>query len=400
MRVLVVHNFYQQPGGEDTVFSAETELLRQHGHEVIEYTESNDSLNSMNTLAAAVNTIWSPSSKRKMIDIIDSVKPHVAHFHNTFMLISPSAYYACKEKNVPVIQSLHNPRLLCPAASLYRDGHVCEDCLGITPPWPGVVHGCYRNSRAQTAIVSTMLTLHRLLKTWDRVIDTFIVFTEFYRKKFIQGGLHSEKIALKPHFIDPDPGCRNGEKGDYALYIGRLQKEKGIQTLLNAWRNSANIPLKIRGDGNLLGEVNNYISQNGLKSVEIVKRLEKEQLNELIKNARFLVWPSEGYYETFGLVAIEAFACGVPVIASRTGTLAENVSDGHTGLHFTPGDAEDLSAKINWAWNNPDKMAQMGRAARKEYESRYTAEKNYKMLIDIYERALTKKSSDDKGSRA
>lgn len=400
MRVLVAHNFYQQHGGEDTVFSAETELLRRYGHEVYEYTESNDRINSMSTLAVAVNTIWSLSSKRKIIDIIDRVKPDVVHFHNTFLLISPSAYYACKEKNVPVIQSLHNPRLLCPSANLYRDGKVCEDCVGKTLSWPGVLHGCYRNSRAQTALVSTMLTLHRILKTWDRMIDTYIVFTEFYRKKFIDGGIHSDKITIKPHFVDPDPGWRNGEKGDYALYIGRLDKEKGVQTLLKAWRNTADVPLKIRGDGNLLSEVSDYISRNRLKSVEIVKRLDKEQLNKLIKKARFLVWPSEGYYETFGLVAIEAFACGVPVIASRTGTLAENVRDGHTGLHFTPGDAEDLSAKINWAWNNPSKMARMGRNARKDYETHYTAERNYNILLDLYERAISNKSSINKGHLA
>ena len=392
MRVLIVHNYYKQQGGEDTVFSTESALLRRYGHEVFEYTESNDSISSMNPLTAAANTIWSHRSKRKMIDILDKVKPDVVHFHNTFLLLSPSVYYACKEKNIPVIQSLHNPRLLCPAANLYRDGKVCEDCLGKTPPWPGVIHGCYRNSRAQTAVVSTMLTLHRMLKTWDRVIDTFIVFTEFYRNKFIQGGLQPEKIALKPHFVDPDPGCRNGEKGDFALYIGRLDKEKGIQTLLKAWRNVNGVPLKIRGDGNLLGEVSDYISRNGIKTVEFVDRLERAELSELIKKARFLVWPSEGYYETFGLVAIEAFACGVPVIASRTGTLAENVTDRNTGLHFTPGDAEDLSAKISWAWNNPDEMVRMGRTARKEFETRYTAEKNYKMLLDIYERAISNKS--------
>ena len=391
MRVLVAHNYYQQPGGEDTVFAAETELLRRYGHEVIEYTERNDSIKSMNIGAVALNTLWSLSSKKKIIEILDRTKPDVAHFHNTFLLISPSAYYACKERNVPVIQSLHNPRLLCPAGNFYRDGRVCEDCVGKTPPWPGVVHGCYRHSRSQTAIVATMLTLHRILGTWDRVIDTFIVFTEFYRKKFIEGGLPSEKIALKPHFVDPDPGCRNGRKGEYALYIGRLDREKGVNTLIEAWRHNNNVPLKIRGDGNLLGQVAEYINRNNLKSVEIVGRLKRAELNELIKNARFLVWPSEGYYETFGLVAIESFACGVPVIASRAGALAENVTDGYTGLHFTPGDTDDLSAKVNWAWNHPEEMALMGKAARREYETNYSSEKNYRILLGIYEKAISEK---------
>jgi glycosyltransferase involved in cell wall biosynthesis len=393
MRILVAHNYYQQPGGEDVVFAAETELLRRHGHEVIEYTVSNDSIYSMNTGAAALNALWSCSTKKKIIELIDRAGPDIAHFHNTFLLISPSAYYACRERNVPVVQSLHNPRLLCPAGSFYRDGGVCEDCMGKTPPWPGVLHGCYRGSRSQTALVAAMLTMHRMLKTWDRVIDTFIVFTEFYKRKFIEGGLPAEKIALKPHFVDPDPGCRNGQKGEYALYIGRLDRVKGISTMLRAWRRNKNIPLKIRGDGRLLGEVADYINQHRLRSVEIVGRLDRNDLNELIKNARFLVWPSEGYYETFGLVAIEAFACGVPVIASRTGTLAENVTDGHTGLHFTPGNAEDLSAKVNWAWSHPEEMSRMGRTARREYETNYSSEKNYRMLLGIYQKAINAKKS-------
>ena len=392
MRILVVHNYYQQPGGEDTVFTAETELLRRYGHEVVEYTESNDSINSMNIGTVALNTLWSFKSKKRISEIIDKSKPDVAHFHNTFMLISPSVYYACKERNVPVIQSLHNPRLLCPAGNFYRDGRVCEDCVGKTPPWPGVLHGCYRSSRSLTALVATMLTMHRMLRTWERVVDTFIVFTEFYKKKFIEGGLPADKIALKPHFVDPDPGCRNGQKGEYALYIGRLDRVKGVNTLLEAWRHNNNVPLKIRGDGNLLGEVADYINRNNLKSVEIVRRLKRAELNELIKNARFLVWPSEGYYETFGLVAIESFACGVPVIASRAGALAENVSDGYTGLHFIPGDSEDLSAKVIWAWSHPEEMALMGRAARREYETNYSSEKNYRILIGIYEKAISEKN--------
>ena len=162
--------------------------------------------------------------------------------------------------------------------------------------------------------------------------------------------------------------------------------------MLEAWRHNNNVPLKIRGDGNLLGEVADYINRNNLKSVEIVRRLKRAELNELIKNARFLVWPSEGYYETFGLVAIESFACGVPVIASRAGALAENVSDGYTGLHFIPGDSEDLSAKVIWAWSHPEEMALMGRAARREYETNYSSEKNYRILIGIYEKAISEKN--------
>lgn len=390
MKIFVAHNYYQQPGGEDTVFAAETELLRRNGHEVIVYTESNERIKTMNIISKTWNTLWSSDTKQNIIGVLKRHRPEVAHFHNTFPLISPSAYYACKEADVPVIQSLHNPRLICPAARLYRDGKVCEDCIGKTPPWPGIIHGCYHTSVAHTSIVASMLTLHRLLKTWERVVDKYIVFTEFYRNKFIQGGIPSEKIVLKPHFVDPDPGCKKSENGEYALFIGRLDEEKGVRTMLKAWQQLSDIPLKIRGDGRLLEEVKDYKRKHSLESIEIVQRLNKGELYELIKESKFLVWPSEGYYETFGMVAAEAYACGVPVIASKTGILSENVEDGYTGLHFMPGDAEDLCAKVRWAWNNPESVSRMGKAARRVYENKYTPEINYKMLINIYEDTIEK----------
>jgi len=393
MKILTVHNYYQQPGGEDEVFEAETELLREKGHEIIHYIDSNKRIEKMSRVSTAVNTLWSKNAKGKMTKLLKSAKPDIVHFHNTFLLTSPSAYYACNEAQVPVVQSLHNPRLLCPSANLYRDGSVCEDCVGKTIPLPGVMHGCYRNSRTQTAVVAAMLTLHRWLKTWRDKVDAYIVFTEFYKNKFIEGGLPSEKIFLKPHFISPDPHCRGGGPGEYALFIGRLDREKGIPTLLEAWQDVGEVPLKIRGDGDLLEFVEDTIGKNSLHSIDIVGRLSSEELFNLIKNARFLVWPSEGYYETFGLVAIEAFACGVPVIASRIGTLAENVKDGYTGLHFNPGDAKDLCSKVKWAWDNPEKMMEMGKNARNEYESKYTPEKNYQMLLEIYERTIEEAKS-------
>ena len=393
MKILAVHNYYQQPGGEDEVFEAETKLLREQGHEVVHYIDSNSRIDNMNYVSTAINTLWSSDTKGKIAEMIDATKPDIAHFHNTFLLTSPSAYYACKEAQVPVVQSLHNPRLLCPSANLYRNGSVCEDCVGKTFPMPGVVHGCYRNSRSQTAVVAAMLTLHRWLKTWQDKVDKYIVFTEFYKNKFIEGGLPSKKIALKPHFISPDPECRKTGPGEYALFIGRLDKEKGIKTLMEAWRNLSDVPLKIRGGGDLQGYVEDFKEKNSLGNIEIVGRLSSKELFDLIKNARFLVWPSEGYYETFGLVAIEAYACGVPVIASRIGTLAENVKDGYSGLHFTPGDDKDFSSKVRWAWDNPEKMIEMGKNARNEYELKYTPEKNYRMLLEIYERTIEESKS-------
>jgi glycosyltransferase involved in cell wall biosynthesis len=388
MKVIEIHNHYIQPGGEDEVFEAEMDLLNRMGHEVMTFVRDNYEINKMNPISVAVSSIWSKESNNKLKRLLKKLQPDVAHFHNTFLLISPSSYYACYEKGIPVIQSLHNPRLLCPAATFYRNGSVCEECMRSALSWPGVYHACYHNSRFQTSIVAVMTTIHRWLNTWREMVDIYVVFTDFYRRKFIEGGIPADKIVIKPHFIHPDPGSRENKFGNYAVFIGRLEPAKGVGTLLKAWRKLKEIPLKIRGDGLLLDYVRDFTKKYNLEFIELIARLDKEELYSLLKDACFLVWPSEGYYETFGLVAIEAFACGVPVIASSIGSMAEIIEDGRTGLHFIAGNPDDLANKVEWAWTHPKEMSEMGREARSEYELKYTAEKNYKMLIEIYETAI------------
>lgn len=391
MKIISLHNYYKQPGGEDTAFSSELDLLRSHGYEVLEYIDNNARVDTMHPVSVALQTIWSMHSRKKLKNLLKQVRPQLAHFHNTFPLISPAAYYACSEMGIPVVQSLDNPRLLCPAATFYRDGAICEDCLNKTPPWPGVMNACYHNSRIQTAVIASMLTLHRYLKTWEKKVDIFVVATEFYRNKFIQGGLPAEKIALKPHFVSVDPGVRKSELGNYILFVGRLSPEKGIMTLLKACKNLKDIPVKIRGSGELADDVKKFIKENNLTKVELLGRLSRSELVDLAKGARFSVVPSGGYYETFGIVVIESFAVGVPVIVSNNGVLPGIVSDGQTGLHFTMGDSGDLAEKIACLWNNPKRSEEMGRLARLEYENKYTAERNYDILSGIYSLALQSK---------
>lgn len=399
MKILIVHNYYQNSGGEDVVFQAEAELLRQHGHSIVTYIRNNDEISHYGLFKRAslsVNTVWSKNSRHAVGEIIANEHPDVAHFHNTFPLISPAAYYACKKAGVPVVQTLHNPRFLCPAGTLFRDGHLCEECLGKTVPWPSILHSCYRRSRTQTSVVAGMLWAHRYLGTWQNQVSVFICSTRFYSMKFTEGGLPAEKLMLKPHFVLADPGVRH-TSGDYALFIGRLATEKGIETLLRAWEALKGPALKIRGEGPLMPEVESLKRRRGLE-IDIVPRLGRSDLMNLIKGARFLVWPSVGYYETFGLVAIEAFSCGVPIIASGFGAMAEIVAHGRTGLHFAPGDAEALAAKVKWAWDHPQEMEEMGRRARSEYEAKYTAEQNYEMLMRIYGNAMA--DSRQRGNKA
>jgi len=375
MKVLFAHNYYQQPGGEDVVFAAEVALLREKGHEVIEFTEHNKRIEGIGHLRAAIGAVWSRSSKARMSQLIRHRRPDVAHFHNTFLLISPSAYYACKEAGVPVVQTLHNYRLICPGALLMRNGRVCEDCVGIAMPVPGVVHGCWRGSRSQTALVAAILSVHRWLKTWQQHVDLYIALTEFARRKFVDGGLPADNIVVKPNFICPGPGVRECGAGDYALFVGRLSLEKGLRTLLQTWQHLEGIRLKIVGDGPIMDEVRAVVEREGLEHVEVLGRRPREEVYKFMQEARFLVFPSE-WYEGFPMTIAEAFACGLPVVTSRLGAMAEIVEDGRTGLLFEPGNPEDLAAKVQWAWSHPKEMA------------KYTAERNYEMLMEIYRNAM------------
>lgn len=388
LKILLAHNYYQQPGGEDTAFESEVNLLRDRGHQVVEFIDHNERIRQMSKASAAAQSLWSRDSYQKILDLIEKEKPDIAHFHNTFPLISPSVYYACEKMGVSVIQALDNPRLLCPSANFHRDGRICQECLGKTPPWPSIRYKCYRDSRLETAGVASMLSLHRWMNTWQNKVTAFLVATDFYRHKFIEGGLPAQKIFYKPYFISPDPVIRSSPGlGNYALFIGRLDPEKGIKPMLAAWENLT-IPLKIRGNGQLESYVKEWQSQHPQSPVEIIGRLPREDLSGLIRGARFLVWPSLGFYETFGFVAVESFANGIPVIASNAGVLAEVVTDGHTGLHFKSGDSNDLNSKVAWLWEHPEESARMGINARSEYEQKFTADKNYEMLINIYQQAI------------
>jgi glycosyltransferase involved in cell wall biosynthesis len=386
MRILKVHNYYTSGGGEDTVFLSESALLRSQGHEVFEFLEHNSKIESMNKAIVALNTIWSRPSYLRMKEYLIETRPDVVHFHNTFPMISPSAYYACRDVGIPVVQTLDNQRLMCPASSFYRDGKLCLDCLGKTPPFPGIVHGCYHNSHLHTAVVASLVTFHHWMRTWQTKINAFLCSTNFYRDLFVQAGFPADKIVVMPHFV---PSPQNIDftttTREYALFVGRLDPEKGVRTLIEAWRH-LNIPLRIRGSGKLENELREYVSRYDMNHIEFVERLDDQQLSALIGNARFLIMPSEGYYETFGMVIVEAFSRSVPVIASNIGVVSELVADGQTGLLFNAGDSVDLANKARWLWDHPLEAQNLGQSGNIEYQMRFTAERCYRTLIALYEK--------------
>jgi glycosyltransferase involved in cell wall biosynthesis len=384
MRVLLVHNAYQQRGGEDSVVESEAALLRQRGHDVQVLLRHNDEVNELSRLSLAAQTLWSNKTVAQLNAQMARVRPDVIHVHNTLPLVSPSVFWAATRARVPVVQTLHNFRLLCPQATLLREGRVCEDCIGRLP-WPAVIHRCYRGSGAQTAAVALMLSAHRGMGTWRNKVSRFIALTQFGKAKFVQGGLNPQQIDIKPNFIDwvPTPQWAERQGG---LYIGRLSVEKGIEVLMQAMRDLPQHRLTVIGSGPY---------ENAMQELAGPAFLGAKALPEVLARlgaASYLVLPSV-CYEGFPRTLVEAFACGVPVIASRHGALEELVDDGRTGLLFSPGDATDLVDKIRWADANPLCMQTMGRAARAEYELHYTPERNGQQLEEIYRRAMAESAS-------
>ena len=386
MHILFVHNYYREQGGEDVSFHNEMDLLARHGHQVDKYTRDNHEILEESIgakLQLFRDTSW---SQKTVVDIREKIResrPQIIHVQNFFPLISPSIFSVCRVERIPVVFSVRNYRLMCPNGLFFRDGHPCEDCMGKSFPYPAVLHACYRNSRLQTLAVASMLRKHNSRKTWNTEIDQFIALSKFAAGKLERKGLEQDRIMVKPNFL-PDPGLAD-RREDYAVCIGRLSAEKGVPILLNAWQRLRGIPLKIIGTGPCESQVVREHQNN--PAIEFLGYLPYAEMLSVLRKARLLVCPTE-LYETFCRVVVESYACGVPVAASRTGAVAELVKEGETGLLFNPGDPDDLAAKVVQLWGDSTRMERMGMAARDDYLAKYTPEKNYKQLMEIYQQVL------------
>jgi glycosyltransferase involved in cell wall biosynthesis len=354
---------------------------------------NHDIKNTWDKVATGISTIYSDSAKQQVRSQISQLRPDVVHVHNFFPLLSPSIYDACREYGLSIVQTLHNYRLACPKAMPFRDAKVCVDCFGQKVPWSSVVHGCYRNSRIQSSVIAAMNSWHRLRGTWQEQVDGYIVFTQFQKDKMLQAGLPAEKFYIKPNFVfAPDSRNQNGKDSDYLLFVGRLSEEKGVSVLIDAYvENNLSTPLKIVGDGpcdkKLQQQIKNTCSEN---FIEFLGFQDKPTVLALMQNARFLIFPSI-WYEGFPLTIAEAFACGLPVLVSKLGSMVEIVEDGVTGLHFEAGNPKDMAAKIVWATTHPETMRTMGKNARQVYEAKYAPEANYQQLMAIYQQVINKK---------
>lgn len=385
--ILLVHNRYRESGGEDAVYEAEASLLEANGHRVLRYERHNDELANASRLGMAADAIWNRRVHSEVEKLLERERPNIVHVHNIQAVISPAVHHAAHRSGAAVVQTLHNFRLLCPGGLFLRDGAPCEACLGAAVPWRAVAHACYRNDRAASAVVAGVLVAHRALGTWHRQVDALVALSEFARDRFVAGGLPADRLHVKGGFVDPDPGV-GSHAGDEWLYVGRLSPEKGIGMLLEAWRRLERpARLAIAGDGPMAPAVRAAAAAD--PHIEWLGALPREQVLERMKAARALVLPSV-CYENFPTVLAEAYATGLPVVASDIGSLRELVEEGVTGRRFEAGDAGALAAVVQ-ALDGGPVLAELGRRARTAWLERYTAAAAYARLLEIYRSALSRR---------
>ena len=386
MKILAVHNRYRYRGGEDFAFEAECALLESHGHQVIRYLEDNARIASMSTARLLQATLWNRQAYRDLRKLIARERPSIVHLHNTFPLLSAAAPAAAGAAGVPIVETLHNFRPVCLNGLLLRDGAPCEKCVGRRWAWPGAWHACYRESRAASLWAALSLGARRLSGAWHHGVEAYIVVSRFARTVFRRAGLPESKLMLKPNFVHPDPGPGDG-RGGYVLYLGRLSQEKGVLLLVEAWvRLRSRTKLLMAGDGPLAGRLRETASGH---AIELLGARPREEVFRLLQDALLLAAPSL-CYEGCPLAVLEAFAAGTPVVASNRGGLAELVNPGETGWLAPAGDAEALAAVLDAALTDPGLRSEMRRRARRHYEQNYTAETNYRRLMEIYRRAVAR----------
>lgn len=385
MKILNIHTKYLHRGGEDEVQEAEEHLLRSKGHEIRSLIYDNAGIRGFGVALTGLSSPWSQTAYRGVAEEIASCRPDIVNIHNFFPLATPAVHYAAARAGVPVVQTLHNFRALCPNGMLFRDGSPCEKCIGRTVPWPGIVHACYRESYPASAAVAAMISVQNLRKTWDKQVTLFFAPTEFARQKFIQGGFPQDRLIVKPNFVPSELGPGPGD-GDFVLYAGRLSKEKGIPVLLNAWHKAKpRGRLLVAGDGPLAPVVEEYSRRDN--SIEYLGRLTLAETYRYMGHARAVAFPSL-WYEGMPRVIIESFSRGTPVIANRCGSMAEMIRHQETGWLVESGDCVGLADVLSSVFTDQFASARIRSAARAEFERNYTADRQYELLMDAYQQAI------------
>ena len=381
-RILMIHNRYRIVGGEDVSTDAQVELLRSAGHEVVLIEDTNERVDQLGMLRTAATAIWSGASRKRVAEVLAGSRFDVVHVQNFFPLFSPSVYYAAHDHGVPVVQSLRNFRMLCPEGMLHRSGQVCTDCVGKTVAWPAIAHRCYRDSARGSAVVAAMSTGHRWAGTWSRRVARYVAPSEYTRGVYETAGWDPDKVEVIPNFVHPEPALGSGS-GKYGLFIGRLARVKGLDTLLQAWISGGlETPLHIVGDGPMRAEVEAAAASHD--HISYLGTVEQPRLTELMGDAGFVVVPTRGI-ESFGRVVVEAMATGTPSIVADHAGLRETLLGSAAGLRFPPGDATALVATVRSLLGSGD-MEEMRMAARRDYEERFSSEVALQRWVDLYRR--------------
>jgi glycosyltransferase involved in cell wall biosynthesis len=394
LRVLLIHNHYRPPSGENIVFQNEKSLLLEHGLDVVFYERSNfeiDRFTASQRLMLPLSFQWSSKAYSEVSDLIARTRPQIAHVHNTFPLISMSALAACKASNVPVVQTIHNYRFICPGALLQRGGKPCEQCIK-TLPLKALFYRCYKNSFFQTAALSLQIATNKLLGRYHKYVSRYIALTQFAASRLIIGGIPGDKIDIKPNFLFSYPSSvpygdkllSNAEK--FAIYVGYLIPEKGLWTLFAAWKQIEGLKLKVIGDGPMLGDLRRFASRHNL-NIEFLGYLEHKHVLNIVRESLMQIIPSH-CYENFPMTVLEGYAYGTPIIASRIGSLGEIIIDGRTGLLFEPGNSHDLVEKVYGILHDHELASKISHNARKVFEKKYTPQANIAILKSIYQKAL------------
>jgi glycosyltransferase involved in cell wall biosynthesis len=398
LKILLCHNFYGSaaPSGENTVFLAERKLLKQHVHRVLEFVRYSDKLREKGIaglVTGACATVWNPFVGSALRRVLEKERPDVMHVHNTFPLLSPSVFHAARGLDTAVVLTLHNFRLFCAAGIPMRDNQPCTLCLDNKSVVPGLRYGCYRNSRAATLPLALMITLHRGMGTWQTCVDHFVALTQFQKDRMTAAGLPGERVSVKPHFYPDPPDAKSWKQREpKVVYVGRLGTEKGIHVLVDAWQRwGRDAPLlEIIGDGPERASLERMVGDRTAGNIVFRGQLPYDAVQQILSGASLLVLPSL-CFEGFPMVIREAFALGVPVAASRLGSMPGIVDEGKNGVLFAPGDSLDLLQKIRGVWENTEQAATMAANARQAFEEKYTAQKNYRLLMDIYQKAIIKR---------
>ena len=384
MRVLIVHGAYQQFGGEDSVVRAERELLERHGDEVLLYSRHNDETKTFSAFQKAAffpQTVYSYKTSGEISDVVHSFRPDVAFVHNVYPLLSPSVYHKLHALGVPAVQVLHNFRPFCPNGLYYTQGQICEDCKGGNY-LNAVRKRCYKDSYTLSGLYALTLGSNRLAGMLDKV-SGFICLTEFFKIKMQEAGVPDSKLFVRPNFVYAPPLSEAGDAGKYAIFMGRLSPEKGCWTLIHAFEQLPQVPLKILGTGPLEQELQDYVSQKGIGNIQFLGFKSGDEKWQLLRKSLCLVVPSE-WYENFPVTVLEAFMAAKPVVAARIGGLPYIVEDGQSGLLFEPGKADQLAKQVQRLADDPASAARMGVLGRTLSETKYGPDQGYSNLMNIF----------------